>query len=189
MIKFKKAQGGLQSLPQRLDALFLGDNVGNKQEGKSFFLHCFKNKIFPSQSKIKDPRYLLFTSGSLLLENIFHTILLRLDGNAASDTCSFFVDCVSGPASVMWELMMLVWRSRRCHFPSSAAAVTWQPSERSIRCDEAALCLHTEFNHGSPHLQRPERQAVQRDSESLWHWRWKEMRREEDSKKQSFVNT
>lgn len=44
MIKFKKAQGG-QSLQQRLDALFLGDNVGNKQEGKSlyyFFSHVSK---------------------------------------------------------------------------------------------------------------------------------------------------
>lgn len=51
--------------------------------------------------------------------------------------------CISHPASVMWELMMLcVWRSRRCHFPSSAAAVTWRPSERSIRRDKAALCLH-----------------------------------------------
>lgn len=96
--------------------------------------------------------------------------------------------CISLPVSVMWELMMLVWWSRRCHFPSSAAAVTWQPSEGSILGDKAALCLHTEFNHGLPHLHRPGWEAVRCESQSLWRWRWKEIWREEDSKKQSFVN-
>lgn len=45
-----------------------------------------------------------------------------------------------------------VQKSCLCHFPSSAATVTWQPSTASIHCDRETLCLHTEFNHSSPHL-------------------------------------
>lgn len=85
--------------------------------------------------------------------------------------------------------MMLVWRSRRCHFPSSATAVTWKPSEGSIRGDRAALCLHTEFNHSSPHLHRPRWEAARCESQSLWWWGWKEIWREEDSRKGTFVNS
>lgn len=76
MIKSKKARGGLQRLPQRLDALFPADNVGNKQEGKSIF---YVSKIFYMVSKRrfsqvslrkKVPRHVLFTSGSSLVENL-----------------------------------------------------------------------------------------------------------------------
>lgn len=50
--------------------------------------------------------------------------------------------------------MVLVRGSRHCHFPSSAAAITWQRSAESIHRDKTALCLHTKFNRGSPHLHR-----------------------------------
>lgn len=39
-----------------------------------------------------------------------------------------------------------------CHFPSSAVTITWQQSAVLTHCDRATLCLHTEFNHSSPHL-------------------------------------
>lgn len=61
--------------------------------------------------------------------------------------------------------MVLVQRSCHCHFPSSAAAITWQLSAESIHCDKTALCLHTKFNCGSPHLRRRGRGFIGRGVE------------------------
>lgn len=111
-----------------------------------------------------------------------------LDVNAETDACRLFVvyfsSCfshvrVNDACVVVTSLSLsIICRCRHVH----------QPSEGSIRGDKAALCLHTEFNHGSPHLHRPGWEAVCCESQSLWRWRWKEIWREEDSKKQSFVN-
>lgn len=61
-----------------------------------------------------------------------------------------------------------VQRSWFCHFPSSAATITWQPSAASTHCVRATLCLHTEFNHSSPHLHREDGSEERRKGESLW---------------------
>lgn len=52
--------------------------------------------------------------------------------------------CISRPVSVMWELMMLVWWSRRCHFPSSAAAVTCTSHQRDRSAVTRQLFVYTQ---------------------------------------------
>lgn len=44
--KKKKAQGELQSLPQRFDALFLGKKVGTQQEVFTFFFFQYVIQVF-----------------------------------------------------------------------------------------------------------------------------------------------
>lgn len=85
--------------------------------------------------------------------------------------------------------MVLVQGSCHCHFPSSAAAITWQLSAESIHCDKTALCLHTKFNRGSPHLRHRGVEggfAGDQGVYSGWGGGWKEVWRKKGSENGKF---
>lgn len=89
MIKLKKAES-----PTETWRTFPWWQRGKQTGRKKYFLseqnilHGFRNKIFPTESKVKVSQYVLFTSGWTLLENIVHAFVETLPVTHAR---SFFV--------------------------------------------------------------------------------------------------